>query len=109
VHSPQRYGDRIKRHTLDEAFATQDLVWGVELAASGQFVLRVTKAWLIDGQLVGYIELGENIEHLTRRVKRTTGADLVVAIDKRYLEFDAWSEMQKQLESRVDWNQFPDN
>ena len=108
VHSPQRYGDRINRHTLDEAFSTRDMAWGVELGASGQFVLRVVKPWLIDGQLVGYIELGENIEHLTRRVKRTTGADLVVAIDKRYLEFDAWSEMQEQLGRRVDWNQFPD-
>ena len=69
-------------------------------ACSGQFVLRVVKPWLIDGQLVGYIELGENIEHLTRRVKRTTGADLVVVIDKRYLEYKAWSEMQEQLGSR---------
>jgi len=108
VHNPKQYGDRINRHTLDEAFTTQDLAWGVELGTSGQFVLRVVKPWLIDGQLVGYIELGENIEHLTRRVKRTTGADLVVAIDKRYLEFDAWSEMQEQLGRRVDWNQFPD-
>ena len=108
VHNPKLYGDRINRHTLDEAFTTRDLAWGVELGASGQFVLRVVKPWLIDGQLVGYIELGENIEHLTRRVKRTTGADLVVAIDKRYLEFDAWSEMQEQLGRRVDWNQFPD-
>jgi signal transduction histidine kinase len=108
VHSPKRYGDRINRHTLDEAFTTRELAWGVELGAFGQFVLRVVKPWLIDGQLVGYIELGENIEHLTRRVKRTTGADLVVVIDKRYLEFEAWSEMQEQLGSRVDWNQFPD-
>ncbi|MEN8800772.1 MAG: ATP-binding protein [Thiogranum sp.] len=108
VHSPQRYGDRINRHTLDEAFTTQDLAWGVELGASGQFVLRVVKPWIIDAQLVGYIEIGENIEHLTRRVKRATGADLVVVIDKRYLEYEAWSKMQEQLGSRVDWNQFPD-
>ena len=108
VHSPQRYGDRINRHTLDEAFSTKDLAWGVELDASGQFVLRVVKPWLIDGELAGYIELGENIVHLTRRVKRTTGADLVVVIDKRYLEYKAWSELQEQLGSRMDWNQFPD-
>jgi len=108
VHSPQLYGDRINRHTLDEAFTTQDLAWGVELAASGQFVLRVVKPWIIDGQLVGYIGLGENIEHLTRRVKKATGADLVVVIDKRYLEYEPWSKMQEQLGSRVDWNQFPD-
>ncbi len=108
VHSPKRYGDRINRHTLDEAFTTRELAWGVELGAFGQFVLRVVRPWHIDGQLVGYIELGENIEHLTRRVKRTTGADLVVVIDKRYLEFEAWSEMQEQIGSRVDWNQFPD-
>jgi len=108
VHSPKRYGDRINRHTLDEAFTTGELAWGVELGTFGQFVLRVVKPWLIDGQLVGYIELGEKIEHLTRSVKRTTGADLVVVIDKRYIEFEAWSEMQEQLGSRVDWNQFPD-
>jgi len=108
VHSPKRYGDRINRHTLDEAFTTRELAWGVELGAFGQFVLRVVKPWLIDGQLVGYIELGENIEHLTRRVKRTTGADLVVVIDKQYLEYKAWSEIQKQLGGRINWNQFPD-
>ncbi|MGI9320403.1 MAG: cache domain-containing protein, partial [Thiogranum sp.] len=108
VHSPQRYGDRINRHTLDEAYSTQDLAWGVELDASGQFVLRVVKPWVIDGELAGYIELGENIVHLTRRVKRTTGADLVVVIDKRYLEYKAWSELQEQLGSGMDWNQFPD-
>jgi signal transduction histidine kinase len=108
VHSPQRYGDRIKRQTLDEAFTTQELAWGVELESSGEFVLRIVRPWLIDGQLVGYIELGENIEHLTRRVKRTTGADLVVVIDKRYLEFEAWSELQEQIGSRVNWNRFAD-
>jgi signal transduction histidine kinase len=108
VHSPQRYGDRVDRYTLDEAFTTQELAWGVELGVYGQLVLRVVKPWLIDGQLVGYIELGENIEHLTRRIKRTTGADLVVVVDKQYLEFDAWSEMQEQLGRRVNWNQFPD-
>jgi len=31
-----------------------------------------------------------------------------VVIDKRYLEYEAWSKMQEQLGSRVDWNQFPD-
>ncbi len=108
VHHPQRFGDRINHQTLDEASETKDLAWGVELGPSGEFVLRVVRPWFIDGQQAGYIELGENVEHVTRRVKRTTGADLVVVVDKRYLEFEAWAELQERLGSRVDWNQFAD-
>jgi len=104
VHTPGRYGDLIDRHTLIEASTNREWAWGVELGVYGQFVLRVVKPWLIDGELVGYIELGSNIEYLTRQVKKMTGADLVVVIDKEYIEFEAWSDRHSQLGDSVDWN-----
>ena len=104
VHTPDRYGDLIDRHTLIEASTNQEWAWGVELGVYGQFVLRVVKPWLIDGELVGYVELGSNIEYLTRQVKKMTGADLVVVIDKEYIEFEAWSDRHSQLGVSVDWN-----
>ncbi len=108
VHSPEQYGDPIRRHTLQEAVAKQETAWGVELGLYGHFVLRVVKPWYIEEQLVGYIELGSSIEHLIQRIKRTTGADLVLVIDKQYLDFDAWAEWQGQSASRLIWDQFPD-
>jgi signal transduction histidine kinase len=108
VHTPDRYGDPIDRHTLNEAFTNQEWAWGVELGVYGQFVLRVVKPWFIDGELVGYIELGSDIEYLTRQVKKMTGADLVVVIDKQHIEFEAWSDRRSQLGVSVDWDLLPD-
>jgi hypothetical protein len=59
VHSPAKYGDFITRATMDSAEEHQQSASGVEFGLYGTYTLRVVHPWLIDGKLIGYIELGE--------------------------------------------------
>ncbi len=85
AHAPEEHGDRIDRFTFKKAVAESSTTSGIELGPLGTFTLRVVYPWIQDGELLGYLELGEEIEHLTPRIKEITGVDLVYTIDKSFL------------------------
>ena len=106
VHKPSRRGDYIERFTLDEAVREGKPVYGIELGPLGTFTLRVVHPWRIDGKLAGYIELGEEIEHITPELKEVLGVELFFTINKSYLDRAGWEEGMKMLGHTGDWDQF---
>ena len=108
VHNPPRYGDLIKRHTMAGAAEKQGPVYGIELGPLGTFTLRVVHPWSIDGELAGYIELGEEIEHISPYLKKMLHIDLVFFIKKELLDREKWREGLKMMERKGDWDQFRD-
>jgi hypothetical protein len=106
VHAPGKNGDAVNRHSLTEAVATQDIQSGIELGPLGTFTLRTVHPWFHLGELVGYIELGMEIEHLTPSLKQTSGLDLVFTIDKFHLNRDQWEEGVKFLGKNDTWQDF---
>ncbi|MCP4689690.1 MAG: hypothetical protein GY859_16675, partial [Desulfobacterales bacterium] len=92
VHNPPRRGDLIDRFTMDEAAGNGKPAQGIELGPFGTFTLRVVHPWWIDGESAGYIELGEEIEHITPKLKAILGVELLFAIDKSFLDRDKWEE-----------------
>jgi len=107
VHNPARFGDRIDRFTLRDARETGKVSSGIELGPYGTFTLRVVQPWTVDGVLVAYLELGEEIEHILPRVKRLLGADLAVVVYKQFLDQAAWTEGLRMLGRWGDWDQYP--
>ena len=83
-------------------------VHGIELGPFGTFTLRVVQPWIINGKLVGYIELGEEIEHFTPRLSRVLDIELVFVINKKYLNRDKWGEGLKVLGMSGKWDASPD-
>ena len=65
VHNPKIHGDLILRYTLNKAVKSGLAFHGIELGPFGTFTLRVVVPWWVNGELIGYIELGEEIPHLT--------------------------------------------
>lgn len=92
AHNPPRFADTIDRHTLAEAVRTAEPTQGPELGPFGAFTLRVVRPWRIDGRLVGYIELGEEIGHIPPALSETLDARLYFAVDKSYLDRARWEE-----------------
>ena len=104
VHNPPRHGDLIASFTLGEAAEKQEPAHGIELGPFGTFTLRVVHPWRINGQLVGYIELGEEIEHVVKRLRKVFNGDFFLAIDKSYLERSKWEEGLRMMGRSGNWD-----
>jgi len=95
VHNPGRYGDLINRTTMNAASRKMSPAGGIELGPLGTFTLRVVHPWFINGDHVGYIELGKEIHHITPLMKRSLGVDLVFTIHKVNLKRADWENGMK--------------
>jgi len=107
LHNPPRHSDYIDRFTMAGAANDSKPTWGIELGPLGTFTLRVVCQWRIDGKLAGYIELGEEIEHIAPALKKTLGTETCVILNKSYLQRGNWEEGMKMLGREPQWDQFP--
>lgn len=105
VHQPQLFGDRVERTTFLKAKETRDLGAGKELGLTA-FALRAVRPWVVDGELIGYVELAEEIDHFLTALKSRTGDEYGLLVKKRFLDEAAWA---KVLGPRANtWNDRPD-
>lgn len=107
VHLPDRYGDKIDRITTQMAERSGKPSHGIELGPMGTFTLRTVHPWYESGRLLGYVELGEEIEHITQKLSGILGVDLFIFIEKRYLERASWESSMQTLGRSFNWDQFP--
>jgi len=103
VHSPHLTGDVIERTTLTQAVATHRVGSGKELGKTA-FALRVVKPISSGGKVIGYMELGEEIDHFFGRMKAQTGDDFGLLVDKRFIDRKELARILK--EDR--WDERPD-
>jgi hypothetical protein len=89
VHQPELYGDLVRRPSFARAVATGKLASGVELGQTA-YAVRAVAPWYEDGQLIGYVELGTDIHAFLDRLKRVTGNDFALLLDKRPLDRVSW-------------------
>jgi hypothetical protein len=112
VHEPQAFGDRIERATLAAAAETGAPAAGKELGATA-FALRLVQPWEVDGERLGFIEVGEEIGHFLGRLREQSGDDFVLLIGKQdgagrpLVERQAWAAMRARQQRPDDWEAFP--
>jgi len=107
VHQPARHSDIINRFTALGAEKTRDFYYGIELGPLGTFTLRaVLPIWEL-GKLLGYIELGEEIDLIIQDMQRIFKVNLWVVIDKQYLHESDWLSGMQILGRKADWNYLP--
>jgi hypothetical protein len=105
VHLPAKYGDLIERPSLLKAMARRELSAGKELGKSA-FALRVGKPiYAPEGWLIGYVELGEEVEHFLGRMKDQTGNDFAMFILKRLIDESEWGRTRGG--ARNTWSAWP--
>lgn len=86
VHRPGKRGDMIDRFTALEAERTGTTAAGIELGRLGTFTLRVVRPVFVKEELIGYVELGKEIEDILQTLYTRTGHQMAVSIRKAYLD-----------------------
>lgn len=105
-HSPGEFGDRIDRVSLLQARDRQVPTSGLELGTMGTLTLRLVVPWRHAGHLIGYIEIGEEIEHLIEEMRHALSVDLLVLLEKHVITREQWQRGQALMRRVGDWDRF---
>lgn len=104
VHRPEQYDDALKRKTYLGAVERKDFFGGLELGKTA-FALRVVHPYYgSDGTLIGYLELGEEIDHFFDVMKEQSGDDVGLVLLKERLSAEDWATMRENQGKANDWD-----
>jgi PAS domain S-box-containing protein len=103
VHKPDKRGDLNNRFTALEAERTGKAASGIELGPLGTLTLRVVQPVFEGGSLVGYVELGKEIEDVLDLQRTRSGHQLAVIISKEQLNRGSWEEGMLMLGRDASW------
>ncbi|MBU0676068.1 MAG: hypothetical protein KJ950_15635 [Proteobacteria bacterium] len=107
VHDPDRHSDIIYRDTMIQAQSTGAPAHGIELGPLGTFTLRAVTPWFSEGKLIGYIELGKEIDQLAPKLHNTLGVEFIFAINKKNLDRTLWEEGMRAMGTTGNWELYP--
>lgn len=82
LHEKGMWGDNISRVTMQKAAASGKPASGIEYGDRGAFVLRTVYPWYVEDNLVGYIELGEELDGILIQVAEMSSVEMALVVDK---------------------------
>lgn len=106
LHSPGEFGDLINRATMAKARDQGKAVHGLELGPLGTLTLRLVVPWRRSDGILGYLEIGEEIEYLVDEIRDSLSMDLFVLVDKRFLLPQQWQHGLTLLKRQGSWDRF---
>jgi PAS domain S-box-containing protein len=105
VYHPEKQGGENNRFTALEAERTGRTSSGLEIGAQGTLTLRVISPVFDGKELLGYVELGKEIEDVLMNLHSRFGSHLAVAILKDRLDRKSWEEGMKRFGRKARWNE----
>ncbi len=103
VHRPFPFPHSMDRFTIRQAMETQRLSQGVELGPLGNFTLRVVYPWHSRGELIGFIELAQDVNRILKNLRDITDIEYILTIQKDLLDREKWEAGRKSLGLDSDW------
>ncbi|NTV14883.1 MAG: hypothetical protein HGA96_13285 [Desulfobulbaceae bacterium] len=107
MNAPAKHGDVIQRFTLNQAVKTGRPQSGVDLGYFGNLSLRVDYPWIIDGQLIGYLELGKEVDHFMTNLGGVLGVEVLMLVKTDLLDREKWEEGRRLFGQSGIWEEVP--
>ncbi|MFH1228835.1 MAG: HAMP domain-containing protein [Candidatus Aenigmatarchaeota archaeon] len=103
MHSRDMYGDEVKRSSFLEARDSGKIASEIELGKTA-YALRVITPYYDGDSLIGYVELGEEINHFMLILKTDTENEFALIADKGLLDKESWTQIRDRQNLRNNWD-----
>lgn len=100
VHDHERDLDTVERMTFLKAKESQSLFYGLEFGLKQNYTLRVVRPWMVDGRLIGYLELGKEIDKFINEYAALLDTHVYLAVEKEHYR-DAPGFVKERLEKGI--------
>ncbi len=105
-NAPEMHGDFVERVTLARVARERRPVIGLDLGYTG-LVFRVLVPVEDGGKVIGYLELGKEIGSSLQAMKKVSGGEYGLVVDKSRMDEKKWATTRAQLGVRNNWNDSP--
>ena len=98
VHNFNASEDLINRTTLKNSMESKNLSSGIEFGITNNLTLRVVYPWFVNNQIIGYIELGKEIDYFTPELAKLYDVNVIFTINKDLISkenYIKWLENSK--------------
>jgi signal transduction histidine kinase len=85
AHKPEQFGDRLERATFKMAAETKTISTGLEMGKNF-FSLRCVQPVYYEGNMIGFLEVAEEIDHIFHRMKAINGDDVSLFLTRNFLD-----------------------
>lgn len=106
MYKPEKYGDLTERFTLKNAIETKKVSSGLEIGKHGTFTLRLVQPIFMGKEIIGYIEVGKELDEIISLLKNYFSEDIAVLISKDKMNRLKWENRPKRLKYDFKWNTF---
>lgn len=104
LHNKEQYGDLITRFTFEKAKKNKNIGTGIELGKTA-FTLRVVMPYYFENKLIGYVELGQEIDSFLEILKKNSNHEFALIVEKIYIDQEKWKSVRETANLR---NNFDD-
>ncbi|MDD5373898.1 MAG: diguanylate cyclase [Sulfurimonas sp.] len=101
THDYEKDSDIVERTTFKKAQELQSIYHGLEFGLKKNYTLRVVKPWYVDGKLIGYLELGKEIDKVIDDISVFLKTHIYMAVKKEIYQ-DSPSFVQEELKQKVE-------
>ena len=105
VHRKTLKNDKINRLTFKKCANTKQVSYGLELG-SRAFAYRVVSPYFFNNKQIGYLEISKSINLFSQQIKQQSGDDLVLLIDKKYLNKEKWNKARLEFKDLQEWDNY---
>jgi two-component system NtrC family sensor kinase len=108
VHRPAEFGDQMERITFLQAAHSQKFAYGLELGKFGMLTYRGVLPWRVGDKLIGYIELGIEVDYVLKQLQSIVKKDFLITLNKDQLDRERWELGREDSGRSHNWDLFSD-
>ena len=88
THFEDRYGDTIKRESLEKSIENSNIILETEVGTMGSLTYRCVMPWVVDNNIIGYLELGIEYSELMKPLEVALNSEILVGYNEKMLNMN---------------------